>query len=259
MGGDRDALGCRVRRHWGKRYVNEELSALECRLLAPPTRRLGNVDITGDELKEIVRWKSRRTLGVLERDPDIAVADDTIREVTRVALARETTPEWMRHRILCFHYGVGHPVASAILTIWDPDNHTVIDVRTVGALRKLWELELLDVEPPSRTDRYRAYLLVFRRIAKSLGAGYRDLDRALWKWNKERMPRHGQTSLSAAAMRANGPLMARGPVRAAIRQKPRFRKTAPTWAFIMRADDGNRTRTVSLGIYRLCSNNAVDQ
>jgi addiction module HigA family antidote len=30
-----------------------------------------------------------------------------------------------------------------------------------------------------------------------------------------------------------------------------------TWAFIMRAGDENRTRTVSLGIYRLCSNNAA--
>jgi thermostable 8-oxoguanine DNA glycosylase len=143
--------------------------------------------LTSDELSKIVTWKSQRTLGVLKRDPDIATRDDTIRDATRVALARET-PEWMKHRILCFLYGVGHPVASAILTIWDPDNHTVIDVRTVGALRKLWELGLLDAEPPSRTDRYLKYLRVFRDIAKELVVSHRDLDRALWKWHREGMP-----------------------------------------------------------------------
>lgn len=174
--------------HWSKRYVNEELSALENEL--PSTTHEAVRErrhLTRDELEKIVRWKSKRTLGVLRRDPAIVVAEDTIREVTSVALAQGTAP-WMRHRILCFLYGVGHPVASAILTICDPDNHTVIDVRTVGALRKLWQLGLLATEPPSRTDRYWAYLQVFREIATSLGVRYRDLDRALWKWHKEGMP-----------------------------------------------------------------------
>ena len=174
--------------HWSNRYVHEELSTLERDLLSTTHEAITERGyLTSDELSKIVTWKSQRTLGVLKRDPDIATRDDTIRDATRVALARET-PEWMKHRILCFLYGVGHPVASAILTIWDPDNHTVIDVRTVGALRKLWELGLLDAEPPSRTDRYLKYLRVFRDITKELVVGHRDLDRALWKWHREGMP-----------------------------------------------------------------------
>jgi hypothetical protein len=175
--------------HWSKRYANGEVSALEDRLLSTTHDAIGRRGyLTRGELIEIVGWKSRRTLGVMKRNPNIADADETIRDVTRLALARDSTPDWMRHRILCILYGVGHPVASAILTIWDPDNHTVIDVRTVAALRKLWKLGLLVDEPPARTDRYWAYLEVFRKIAGSLGARSRDLDRALWEWNRQGMP-----------------------------------------------------------------------
>jgi hypothetical protein len=46
---------------------------------------------------------------------------------------------------------------------------------------------------------------------------------------------------------ARARLMARRPVRAAERQTASVRNLLPTWPFFVRADDGNRTRTVSLG------------
>jgi hypothetical protein len=108
--------------------------------------------------------------------------------VTRVAFD-ERTPDWMRHRILCILKGVGHPVASAILTVRYPETHTVIDKRVVGAFRKLRKLGLLGVKPPSDTNHYWDYLdRVFRPAARRLGVCHRDLDRALWKWHKEGMP-----------------------------------------------------------------------
>jgi hypothetical protein len=42
--------------------------------------------------------------------------------------------------------------------------------------------------------------------------------------------------------------MARQGIRALNDRRPSVRKSLPTWAFMIRADDGNRTRTVSLGI-----------
>ena len=45
----------------------------------------------------------------------------------------------------------------------------------------------------------------------------------------------------------------------AERRRPSVRNLLPTWAFFMRADDGNRTRTVSLGICGSCSNKQLDQ
>ena len=91
----------------------------------------------------------------------------------------------MRHHILCILDGIRHPVASAILTVWSPETHTVVDDRVVKALRKLWRLGALDFEPPSRSDQYWTYLQAFRQIATNIGVQHRDLDRALWKWQKD--------------------------------------------------------------------------
>lgn len=44
-----------------------------------------------------------------------------------------------------------------------------------------------------------------------------------------------------------GQLMARRPINPLNDRRPSVRKISPIWAFVLRADDGNRTRTVSLG------------
>jgi len=172
-------------RYWSNRYVNEELgdSALEYELLGTVHNAItARGYLTSDELEKIVRWKSTRTLGVLEGD------QVTISDVTRIAFG-EKTPDWMRHHILCILSGVRHPVASAILTVRYPETHTVIDDRAVAAVQKLRRLGLLNIDPPSDTNHYWTYLEdVFRPIAASLGVRHRDLDRALWKWHKEGMP-----------------------------------------------------------------------
>lgn len=170
---------------WSGRYIGEELgdSGLEHELLGPVHQAITDRGhVTSGELAKIVTWKSRRTTGILEADPD------TIRDVTRVAFD-EATPDWMRHHILCILKGVQHPVASAILTIRYPDTHTVVDDRAIGAVRKLWQLGLLGTERPLDASHYWSYLHgVFRPLAASLRVQHRDLDRALWKWHKEGMP-----------------------------------------------------------------------
>ncbi len=35
----------------------------------------------------------------------------------------------IRHQILCLPGGVGVPMPSAILTVWKPDKHTILDRR----------------------------------------------------------------------------------------------------------------------------------
>jgi hypothetical protein len=128
-------------RYWSGCYEREELGSLECELLATTHAAIAERGcLTADELTKIVRWKSSRALGLLERD------SSTIKDVTRVAFTPET-PDWMRHHILCILDGVGHPVASAILTVRYPDTHTVIDKRAVAALRELWRREALDAKP----------------------------------------------------------------------------------------------------------------
>ncbi len=95
-------------------------------------------------------------------------------------------PERLQHRILCLLFGVQVPMASAVLTVWAPERHTVLDVRSVAALKALDELHGL---PSSwRYPKYVDYLTVCRSIAERLGVGLRDLDRALWRWDKDGQP-----------------------------------------------------------------------
>lgn len=170
-------------RHWSKRYVTEELgrSAPEHELLSATHRAvIARGHLTSAELRKIVTWKSQRALGHLKWGDNHTVSD-----VTRVAFARET-PDWMRHHILDILPGVDHSVAGAILTVWDPRNHTMFDDRVAEALAELRRRGEVDaVDPPGR---YWAHVRMCRKIAERLGVGLRNLDRALWKWHSAGMP-----------------------------------------------------------------------
>ncbi len=165
-------------RYWSERYVADELGALERELLGATHEAVAaRTYLTGAELVEIVRWKSTRALGHLTwRD------DKTVGDVTRVAFSSET-PCWMRHHVLDILPGVDHPVAGAILTVWDAEKYTMYDRRAVEALEELRRLG--ELEPDESPGRYWAHVRTSRKIAERLGVGLRELDRALWKWHKE--------------------------------------------------------------------------
>src|SRR5712691_5337031 len=111
-----------------------------------------------------------------------------VKEITSTALA---APEDRQTRILGKLHGVADPMASALLMVWDPKRHTVLDARAVAALERLLRRGLLEEEVPERDGLYPpypAYLQCCRAIAQRLGVNLRQLDRALWKWNEMRMP-----------------------------------------------------------------------
>lgn len=142
--------------------------------------------LTPNELEEVAVWKAgQRVLHALERN------EDTVMDVTRVALAADT-PEWLRHHVLRILGGVEHRVASAVLTVWDPVIHTVLDFRVVEALEELKRRGAVQYGPSLGCQDYMpgywTYLTVYRPIAAIVGAGHRDLDRALWNWHKAGMP-----------------------------------------------------------------------
>jgi hypothetical protein len=174
-------------RDWKNRYLTEELSKRELELFertGPAAARRGC--LTSVDLADIGRWKTPRAASYLARNDPTLVAD-----VTRVAFAPET-PDRLRHRILCLLEGVGHPMASAILTVWRPEEHTVLDYRAVEALQELAKRGVLGSDPPEgrrgALPGYWTYLQAYRPIAERLGVTFRDLDQALWKWSKAGMP-----------------------------------------------------------------------
>lgn len=172
---------------WSERYLGDDPSAAakEGKLLSEvggAVRQRGWY--SKPELIQVGEWKARgRIRGRLAQNSEADVS-----EITKTAL---TASEDRQCRILGKLHGVADPMASALLTIWDPDHHTVLDFRAFAALERLQRRGLLEEEVPERAGSYPpypAYAHCCRAIAQRLGVSLRDLDRALWKWNEMKMP-----------------------------------------------------------------------
>ena len=148
---------------------------------------------TLEQLVEIARWKSGpRTLHHFE-GPEVGRDVETI---TRLAFSDGA--DGVRHRVLTLINGVSRPTASAILTIWRPNEFTVIDYRAVRTLLRAGELSsFLDAEDradPWVAQKAMSYNVYVRVCLDLLGRlnkvgietiSLRDLDRALWQIDKE--------------------------------------------------------------------------
>lgn len=168
---------------WSALYEAEEmpkLDGLESRLLdevSPQVQQRGC--FSKMELLDVGRWKNptNRNQANLVRNDEAAV-----RDVTSLAFQ---APLHLRHRVLSLLHGVGTPVASALLTVWRPDLHTVIDYRAVDALHILGRLAE-DFPAEEYEERYPDFLVTCLEVAEDLGVQPRSLDRALWMWHTKR-------------------------------------------------------------------------
>lgn len=171
---------------WSNEYLDDTAGASKERdLLAkvgPAVKKRGWY--LRPELIQVGEWKARgRIRGRLSQNSESDVV-----KITRAALS---APDDRQHLILGTLHGVADPMASALLMVWDPERHTVLDVRAFAALERLQRRGLLEEEVPEREGLYPpypAYLQCCRAIAGRLGVNLRDLDRALWKWNEMKMP-----------------------------------------------------------------------
>jgi hypothetical protein len=172
---------------WSRRYLDDDPDAAadEEKLLT----QVGNAVrqrgwYSKAELMRVGEWKARgRIRGRLAQN-----SGTDVKEMTRAALA---APEDRQARLLGKLHGVADPMASALLMVWDPEHHTVLDFRAFAALERLQRRGLLQEEVPERVGLYPpypAYVECCRAIARRLGVSLRELDRALWKWNEMKMP-----------------------------------------------------------------------
>jgi len=159
---------------WGQRYKIDDHELLD--VIGPAVARRGSY--TKPELARVGDWKSPRI-----RSRIAANSDADIEDITRIALS---APDRLQHRVLTILRGVKVPVASAILTVWDPNRHTVLDGRATEALDAL--LDAPSQHKPGQLPDYLTYLDCCRTLAGRLDVSLRDLDRALWQWSKEGMP-----------------------------------------------------------------------
>jgi hypothetical protein len=129
-------------------------------------------NLSRSNLEVIFTWKTKgRGIGRLAKN-----SDEEISDALRLATQARTTRAAVS--VLCGLNGVDVPVASAILTVFDPERFTVIDFRA---------LEALGVESKDRTvNFYVKYQGACHFLAKAYGVSLRNLDRALWHWSKDR-------------------------------------------------------------------------
>jgi hypothetical protein len=144
----------------------------ETRLLAAGAAARARGHYRRAEFIEICAWKTARSRPKVARNRAATVVETTFRAF---AAADETT----RMGALLELSGVGVPTASTLLYFAFPDGYPILDVRA---------LESLGAKPRSQypISFWLAYLAACRELAHRYRVSIRTLDKALWRYSKER-------------------------------------------------------------------------
>lgn len=155
--------------HWADRYPERSDDEVLDRI-GPRVRERGFYD--REDFLSVGEWKSPRPKKSMASN-----TDEMIRDVTATAL---TAPLSIQHRVLMILNGVLVPMASSLLMVWQPDEHTVIDVR---AVKSLVAYEGMSDPGAGKYPPYVEYLTLCKEIAQRCNRSLRVLDRALYAAN----------------------------------------------------------------------------
>ena len=130
--------------------------------------------LTEDELHKVAYWKTRNIFG--RADLTLGNCDVLIKKVTK----RAFTPidDFEKLQSLTKLQGVGKPVASAILHLYDKEQYPILDPHALWSAGLEWK----------RRNSYPRglwleYIAFCRDIADRKGIEIRTLDRALWRYS----------------------------------------------------------------------------
>ena len=123
----------------------------------------------------IGEWKTPR-----QRHNYLRNSDSTIREVTRRAYLAEGD-SW-KLSTLEELYGVGVAVGGTILHFLHPEKYAIFDVRVRKTLKKAGKWEYSE-DDDSDYD-WLVYIDIMKRLSSELGFSLRELDKALWEYDK---------------------------------------------------------------------------
>lgn len=159
---------------WSERYEDSYDDSV-LKVVGPQVEKRGFYDL--EDLLAVGAWKLRRSWWPKHKVELESNTDEMIRDVTSTALA---APLPIQHRILTILNGVAVPMASALLTVWNPHKHTVIDVRARNSLVAHNEIPN---PAPNTYPLYVEYLAACQSIRQRCGCDLRTLDRALYAAN----------------------------------------------------------------------------
>lgn len=161
----------------GKKYLKPEQKLRDWLATLPNNKYLDR-----EHFLKLAEWKSPRARRHYEKN-----ADETIQEVTRqvylepdperkVSLLRSTLLRPILH-------GVGYPIASAILHFFHPEDYPIVDFHVLRTLKRagLWK----GSEHVSSVGAYLEFRDIMLRLAKECGVSLRQLDKALWAFDKD--------------------------------------------------------------------------
>lgn len=138
--------------------------------------------LTYDEFFAICCWKEPRQRMRRHWKRNGEPVDAPVLE-TIIKTALAATDERERMTALLQLHGVGIPVASAILTILEPERYGVIDVR---AWQVLHRYERVATNPDGRNftlDEWLAYIAELRHWATQLGVSARRIEHSLYLYH----------------------------------------------------------------------------
>ncbi|WP_309132325.1 hypothetical protein [Brevibacterium sp.] len=123
----------------------------------------------------VAEWKAVAVLPTLE-----SLDSDDIEYVTAVALD-EDTPNHLRVPFLRVLPGVGMPLGSTLLAVFNPKKFAIMDARAVGVLH---EFALVDTSNLAHLE-YSTYRRLMRSLAKGAHCGTLDLYRAVIAYSRQ--------------------------------------------------------------------------
>ncbi|MYD95857.1 MAG: hypothetical protein F4X98_00535 [Gammaproteobacteria bacterium] len=157
--------------HYSARYeLYEDVSEDErvARRLSIAAER-GHLDL--EDLRQVARWKSPRRMSLVEGN-----GEPDVREASRVSFTAKS--ERLRIGALRVLEGIEWPRASAILHFVFPEHYPILDVRAMRT-----------VDGPLNSYTFRIwaeYTRLCRQKAAEYGVTLRQLDRALWTFDRAR-------------------------------------------------------------------------
>ncbi len=150
-------------------YVDDQDDKLGVLLLAAKKRGF----MTKDDLVAVARWKwpGGRTRQLVSENPE-----DDIKEITRASFSAHS--ERLRIGALLSLRGVQWPMASVILHFAFPDSYPILDIRAMNTVGGTTNYNF---------EKWIEYVKLCVEKARQLGVTLRELDKALWTFDKERM------------------------------------------------------------------------
>ncbi len=133
--------------------------------------------LTREELLRICKWKSARSLPLCRKNTPERVAQVSARAFA-APLERD------RFRLLTSLSGVGPPMASAILTLTDPEHYGVIDIRVWQTLYKLRSVHQKPKGVGFTFKDWYSYLKRLRYHAEGLGVSVRAVERTVFDYHR---------------------------------------------------------------------------